>query len=209
MTGNDQPPALVRSAEDLDEFYLEDGAPVTESSYQPENLTEKYIHQGLLKRFPGIQCEEAPVFEIADYYTRNDTQNLLISKLRFGEALANTFLTSAHNASAAALPEPDHDVVLQRGHGFTTVGTSIPQAVFRAVYTTWNAEIQSSAVTINDAAGQNRGVRYVMQQELADSSASYGEAYPREWNLWAAQVGVNPLYKNDLGYASIPGSPSA
>ena len=22
--------------------------------------------------------------------------------------------------------------------------------------------------------------------------------------VWAAQVGVNPLYKNDLGYAAIP-----
>ncbi|KAL8680978.1 MAG: hypothetical protein Q9186_002878 [Xanthomendoza sp. 1 TL-2023] len=204
MTGNGQPPALVRSPEDLDEFYLEDASPATERSSQPMDTSERFIHQGLLKRFPNIQREEAPVFEIADYYAPNDTQDLLVNKVRFGEALANTFLTSAHNASAADLLEPDHNLVLQRGHGFTTVGTSIPEAVYRAVYTTWNAEVQASAITINDAAGNNRGVRYIAQQELPDTLTLDDKAYPRDWLLWAAQVGVNPLYKNDLGHASIP-----
>lgn len=95
-------------------------------------------------------------------------------------------------------------MVLQRGHGFTTIGTSIPQAVYRAVYTAWNAEVQASAIAINDAAGQNRGVRYIAQQELPDTQDLDDGAYPREWILWAAQAGVNPLYKNDLGYAEIP-----
>ncbi|KAL8649863.1 MAG: hypothetical protein Q9226_005397, partial [Calogaya cf. arnoldii] len=99
---------------------------------------------------------------------------------------------------------PDHNVVLQRGHGFTTIGTSIPLAVFRAVYTHWNAEVQASAVTINDAAGQNRGVRYIAGKELADTLYLDDQAYPREWRLWAAQVGLNSLYRNDLGDAEIP-----
>ncbi|KAI4253645.1 MAG: hypothetical protein L6R42_007507 [Xanthoria sp. 1 TBL-2021] len=236
MTGNGQPPALVRSPQDIDEFYLEDASPANEGSQNPMNTSERFIHQGLLKRFPSLQSvvhshsrsvipfgiggvpfqptyhlaggfigEEAPVFEIADYYAPNDTQDLLVNKPRFGQALANTFLTSAHNASSAAdVLEPDYNLVLQRGHGFTTTGTSIPQAVYRAVYTTWNAEVQASAITINDAAGQNRGVRYIAQQELADTLTLDNGAYTRDWMLWAAQVGVNPLYKNDLGYASIP-----
>ncbi|KAL8695634.1 MAG: hypothetical protein Q9224_003278 [Gallowayella concinna] len=235
MTGNGQPPALVRSPEDIDEFNLEDASPATERTSQPGSTSERFIHQALLKRFPNIQSvvhshassvipfgiagvpfqptyllaggfigEEAPVFEIADYYTPNDTQDLLINKPRFGEALANSFLTSAHNASAADHREPDHNLVLQRGHGFTTVGTTIPQAVYRALYTTRNAEVQASAVTINDAAGQNRGVRYIAQQELADTSTLNDQPYPREWLLWIAKVGANSLYKNDLGYASVP-----
>ncbi|KAI4279139.1 MAG: hypothetical protein LQ337_000480 [Flavoplaca oasis] len=237
MTGNGKPPALVRSAEDLDEFYLEDASPATERSFNPQDTSERYIHQGLLKRFPSLQSvvhshsrsvipfgiggvplrptyhlaggfigDEAPVFEIADYYTPNDTHNLLVNKPRFGQAFPNSFLTPAHNASSAAdVPtEPDHNVVLQRGHGFTTIGTSIPQAVYRAVYTAWNAEVQASAIGINDAAGQDRGVRYIAQQELADTGDLDDGAYPRQWIRWAAQVGVNPLYNNDLGYAEIP-----
>ena len=55
MTGNGKPPALVRSAEDLDEFYLEDASPANERSSQTEDTSERYIHQGLLKRFPNLQ----------------------------------------------------------------------------------------------------------------------------------------------------------
>ena len=234
----------------------------------PSSTSERFIHQGLLKRFPSVQSvvhshsravipfgiggvpfqptyhlaggfigqsaplflpaarskpislpprtaliqtppkkgEEAPVFEIADYYTPNDTQNLLVNKPRFGQALANTFLTPAHNATTPddVPAAPDYNLVLQRGHGFTTTGASIPQAVYRAVYTTWNAEVQTTAITINDAAAPNRGVRYIAQRELADTAALEAGAYTRDWMLWAAQVGVNPLYKNDLGYAAIP-----
>ena len=56
MTGNGKPPALVRSPEDFDEFYLEDASPANERSSQPEDTSERYIHQGLLKRFPSLQC---------------------------------------------------------------------------------------------------------------------------------------------------------
>ncbi|KAI4218685.1 MAG: hypothetical protein LQ349_008612, partial [Xanthoria aureola] len=214
MTGNGVPPALVRSPEDLDEFYLEDASPATERSLNPMSTSERFIHQALLKRFPSVKSvvhshsravipfgigavpfqptnhlaggfiaqkqkgEEAPVFEIADYYSTNDTQNLLVNKPRFGQALANTFLTPAHNTTTATANDvpatPDCNLVLQRGQGFTTTtATSIPQAVYRAVYTSWNAEVQASAITINDAKGAapNRGVRYIAQRELADTAA--------------------------------------
>lgn len=93
--------------------------------------------------------------------------------------------------------------MLQRGHGFTTVGTSLPEAVYRAVYTTWNADVQASAIDINDATAVNRGIRYLSQREVADTLTLENGAFGKEWLVWAAQVEVNPLYKNDLGYASI------
>lgn len=55
MTGNGQPPALVRSPADIDEFYLEDASPANEGSQIPMNTSERFIHQGLLKRFPSLQ----------------------------------------------------------------------------------------------------------------------------------------------------------
>ncbi|KAL8672997.1 MAG: hypothetical protein Q9168_002558 [Polycauliona sp. 1 TL-2023] len=233
MTGNGVPPALVRSPDDIDEFYIKDASPADNGTAPPMATSERFIHQALLKRFPNLQSvihshsravipfgiggvpfqatyhlggfigEQAPVFDIADYYAPNDTQNMLVNKPSLGEDLASTFLTSAHNTSAGSgVVDPDYKLSLQRGHGFTTIGNSIPQAVLRAVATTWNAEVQASAVTINDAAGQNRGVKYIADKELPDTAHLDDDA--REFVLWAAQVGVNPLYKNDLGYAEIP-----
>ena len=114
------------------------------------------------------------------------------------------FLTPAHNASSANVTDPDHNLVLQRGHGFAVLGTSIPEAVYRAVYTTWNADVQASALTINHAAGIPRGVQYLTPQEVAGCLPMDNSDYSKDWPLWAAQVGVDPLYKNELGYAAIP-----
>ena len=125
--------------------------------------------------------EDVPVFDIADYYLSNDTQNLLVNEERFGYALAKTFLTPAHNASRANITEPDHNLVLQRGHGFAVLGTSIPEVVYRAVYTTWNADVQTSALTINHAAKVNHGVRYLTAQEVSGTLAPDNTNYVRAW----------------------------
>ena len=42
----------------------------------------------------------------------------------------------------------DKTVVLMRGHGSVTVGTSIPQVVFRAYYAEMNARLQSEAIKL-------------------------------------------------------------
>lgn len=237
MTGS-PPPALIRSPDDLSEYYIEDGSPVSSSSGPQSPYSERFIHQGILKRFPsqnsvvhshsrsvipfgiagvpfkptyhmagGFIGEEVPVFDIADYYLPNDTQhNLLVNNNRLGDALASEFLTPNHNASATNITVPDYNLVLQRGHGFAVLGTSLPEAVYRAVYTTWNAEVETTAVSINHASGADRGVKYLSPQEVAGCVVD-DTYYVKDWPLWAAQVAANPLYKNDLGYAAVPPPP--
>ena len=51
MTGN-QPPALISSPENLREFYVEDATPVSANSGNQFPI-ERFIHQGILKRFPS------------------------------------------------------------------------------------------------------------------------------------------------------------
>lgn len=164
----------------------------------------KRSHKVRVKRLTLDLGEEVPVFDIADYYLPNDTQNLLVNNQRFGDAMANTFLTPAHNASNANTTQPDHNLVLQRGHGFSVVGSDLLEAVYRAIYTNWNAEVQSSAVAINHGAQIDRGIEYLTPGEVAGTLSMERENYFKNWPLWAAQVGVDPLYKNDLGYAAYP-----
>ncbi|KAL8797000.1 MAG: hypothetical protein Q9195_000771 [Heterodermia aff. obscurata] len=211
MTGN-PPPALISSANDLNEYYVEDASPVNPNNSHQSQWSERFIHQGILKQFPSQQSvvhshsravvpfaiagvpfrptyhmdggfigEDVPVFDIANYYLPNDTQNLLVNNERFGDALAKTFLTPAHNASTASIAEPDHYLVLQRGHGFAVLGTSIPEAVYRAVYTTWNADVQASALTINHAAKVNRGVKYLTAQEVSGTLMMDNADFSKEW----------------------------
>ena len=147
--------------------------------------------------------EDVPVFDIADYYLPNDTQNMLVNSLHLGDVLARSFLTSAHNASVTDVAEPDHALVLQRGHGFTVLAENLPQAVYRAIYTAWNAEVDISALTINHALGAGE-IKHLTPRQAIDCLQFDNTGYSREWPVWAAQVDADPLYRNDLGFAEFP-----
>ena len=230
MTGK-PPPALIASANDLSEYYVSDGSPVSAADARTSDpvYDERWIHQSILKRYPsqnsvihsharsvipfgisdvafeptyhmtGFMGTTVPVFDIAEYYLPNDTQNMLINNARFGAALADMFSTAAHNVTKNNT-EPDYTVVLQRGHGFATVATSIEQAVYRAVYTTWNAGVQATAVEVQEAVGEAPdSLKYLTKREAGDCVAMNDAGLIKDWPLWVAQTVVDPLYKNDLG----------
>jgi HCOMODA/2-hydroxy-3-carboxy-muconic semialdehyde decarboxylase len=73
-------------------------------------------------------------FDIADHAGRSS--DLLVRTAALGERLAEHL--------------GNDSVVLMRGHGFTAVGQSIEEAVFRAVYTARNCEVQSAAMGLGD-----------------------------------------------------------
>ena len=232
MTGK-PPPALVVDANDLAEYYVSDGSPISVGGAQTrgseEEYDERWIHQSILKRYPsqnsvvhshalsvipfgisdvdfeptyhmtGFMGETVPVFDIAEYYRSNDTQNMLVNNQRFGAALADMFSTAAHNITKNNT-QPDYTLVLQRGHGFATVATSIELAVYRAVYTTRNAEALATAVEVQQATGKSPGsLKYLTAREAEDCvamNAAGGQG--KDWPRWVAQTLVDPLYKNDL-----------
>ena len=73
-------------------------------------------------------------------------------------------------------------VVLLRGHGDAVVGSSIRQAVFRAVYTEVNARLQAEALRL----GPN--IVYLNEQEAANAAAANDRQLDRPWELWKRQV---------------------
>ena len=109
--------------------------------------------------------ETTPVFEIRD--TAGDASDMLIRSPALGAALANSLAS--------------HNVVLMRGHGATVVGQNIRQAVFHAVYTQMNAELQLRAAGLGE-------VTYLSAGEVAAARISVGSQTDRAWTLWANQV---------------------
>jgi len=82
-----------------------------------------------MSSFMGI---DVPVFEIRD--VAGPASNLLVGNPALGAALAKVL--------------GDKTVVLMRGHGSVTVGSSVPQVVFRAYYTEMNARLQAEAIKL-------------------------------------------------------------
>lgn len=107
----------------------------------------------------------APVFEIRD--TAGPASDLLVRNGDLGHALA----CCLGGAS----------VVLMRGHGSTTVGASIRQAVYRAVYAEVNARLQMAALQLGTP-------QYLTPEEAGAASQSNDRQIDRTWELWRDDV---------------------
>jgi len=113
----------------------------------------------------GFLRGPAPIFEIRDHV--GEASDLLIRNRELGVALANSLGGNA--------------VVLMRGHGATIVGGSLPQAVYRSIYTAVNAGLQSEALRLGD-------VTFLTEGE-ADAAATTNDGQiTRAWDLWKRQA---------------------
>jgi ribulose-5-phosphate 4-epimerase/fuculose-1-phosphate aldolase len=107
----------------------------------------------------------APVFEIRKETPDND---LLIRDNRLGKALAGTLGMC--------------NCVLMRGHGMTVIGDSVPEAVFRAIYTEMNARLQLQATQLEGP------IEFLSEEEGRRSMASNRGTLERPWELWKKSV---------------------
>lgn len=140
--------------------------------------------------------DHVPVFDIGDVYTDGDARNMLVNSTRLGAALASTL---SEEDNSAPSPLPAYTVSLQRGHGFTTWGTSLPEAVYRAVYTQQNAEIQNAAHLAQLASGcGNATVRYLSPQEWKDTAVMNHAAVMKAWAYFSRIAETLPIYHNAL-----------
>lgn len=113
----------------------------------------------------GFLGSGAPVFEIRN--AGGDATDMLIRNAALGDALASAL--------------GPREVIVMRGHGAAIVGRSIPQAVYRAVYTEKNAALQLEAMRMGS-------VTYLTPGEAKNSDATNDGQIARPWSLWVAHA---------------------
>lgn len=176
----------------------------------------------------GTLGSQVPVYDIALHYKSSDTEHsLLVDQPHLGAALAagfnpgtlvskttnliKNYITSSQPQPA---PFPSSPVVLMRGHGFSCVGHSIEEAVYRAIFTCSNARIQTTAQLMQG--GYNIGllgerfgageketgpakreeIKFLNEREVKDTSTRLQKTVARPWGLWCAEVADCSLYRN-------------
>lgn len=109
--------------------------------------------------------EGAPTaFDVATY--AGPSTDLLIRNAELGRHLAE------HLGGAS--------VVLMRSHGYTVVGASVQEAVFHAIYTMKNCEIELSARGLGEPAFLSAG-------EAEACARTISSVTGRAWELWLRQ----------------------
>ncbi len=89
--------------------------------------------------------------------------NMLVQSKELGRSLASTLGKSA--------------VVLMRGHSATIVGSSIKEAVFRAIYATINAHLQPIAMQLGEP-------KFLDHEEAVKTDELHHAILDRPWEYW-------------------------
>ena len=114
----------------------------------------------------GFLGSGSALFEIRDTAGNTD---MLIRDMGLGKALAQSL--------------GQHNCVLMRGHGSTTVGSSIEVAVYRAIYAEINAKLQIQAAALGP-------INFLTEEEAALAAATTEGQVVRAWDLWRGNIGA-------------------
>ncbi|ETI19690.1 hypothetical protein G647_08703 [Cladophialophora carrionii CBS 160.54] len=110
---------------------------------------------------------------------------------------------------------PEQAVVLMRRHGFTTWGTSLKGAIYRAVYATKNAKLQTAATLLRGAfdadpknargdlkdggpTGPIHASEPLTQDQARDANIMNSRAGERVWVVWVQEVKCQALYTSSV-----------
>ncbi|WP_194726436.1 class II aldolase/adducin family protein [Noviherbaspirillum malthae] len=115
----------------------------------------------------GFIGTSTPVFEIRHY--AGDTNSLLITNNELGHGLAQSL--------------GERSLVLMRGHGSTVVADSLRRAVYRAVYTELNAQIQAAAQQLGE-------VTFLSEGEVTETVRVIETQVTRAWDFWSIKAGA-------------------
>ena len=107
----------------------------------------------------------APVWDIRKVREDND---LLVRDRPLGQALAGALGKCS--------------CVLMRGHGMTVIGDSVPEAVFRAIYTEMNARLQIQASQLEGP------IEFLSDEEGRRATVSNRGTIERPWELWKSEA---------------------
>lgn len=121
------------------------------------------------------------VFEIREH--AGQETDLLITSSALGRALATTLA--------------DQPVTLMRGHGSVSVGSSLQEAVFRAVYTEVNARCLSESLAM--------GVpKYLTVGEGIAGTVSVSSQITRAWEMWRVEASAPYVATEHQGQSHSP-----
>ena len=113
-------------------------------------------------------CVGVPIFEIRDAAGMTD---LLVRNPELGRALAQCLA--------------DKPVALMRGHGSVIVGSTIPSAVYHAIYTDVTARLQVQALMLGGS------ISYLEPEEARLAAANIAGTIGRAWELWKRKALAN------------------
>jgi ribulose-5-phosphate 4-epimerase/fuculose-1-phosphate aldolase len=184
-------PGMVRRQDIV--CYDQDGNAVSDTTERP--YLERFIHGEIYRARPDVAAVVhshspnvlpfaitrrplKPVYHMAGFLGEGTAH----FEIRDSGGNTDMLVRSSYLGEALAKSLGHHNCVLMRGHGSTVVGTSLEQAVYRAVYAEMNAKLQLAAQPLGE-------IIFLNKEEAQLSSDMNDGQIPRSWNLWIKRLG--------------------
>ena len=144
---------------------------------RPDVVSVVHSHAATVVPFAASSVPLKPIYHMSSFLRTGAP----VFEIR--EKFGMTDMLIRNNAQGAALAEKlgDNSAVLMRGHGYCTVGGSIPEAVFRAYYARVNADLQQRAIALGGR------VTYLDDEEARLYDETNRSVLGRPWGLWKAK----------------------
>lgn len=144
---------------------------------RPDVISVVHSHAATVVPFAASSVPLKPIYHMSSFLRTGAP----VFEIR--EKFGMTDMLIRNNAQGAALAEKlgDKSAVLLRGHGYCTVGGSIPEAVFRAYYAKLNADLQQRAIALGG------DVTYLEDEEARLYDETNRSVIGRPWGLWKAK----------------------
>ena len=195
LLSSNRAPGMVRRKDIV--CYDYDGNAVFDAAERP--YLERFIHGEIYRARPDVSAivhshspsvipfavtnhRLRPVFHMAGFLGGGSAH----FEIRDAGGNTDMLIRSSYLGKALADSLGACSCVLMRGHGSTVVGTSLEQAVFRAIYAEVNAKLQLDAQRLGE-------IMFLNEEEAQLASDMNDGQIPRSWNLWISRLGAVDL----------------
>ena len=145
---------------------------------RPDVMSVVHSHSINVIPFAITKNRLKPVFHMSGFLGEGSAH----FEIREAGGDTDMLISSSYLGAALARSLGKCSCVLMRGHGSTVVGTSLEQAVYRAIYTEINAKLQLTAMNLGE-------ITFLNDNEAQLSSDMNDGQIPRSWNLWIKRLG--------------------
>jgi ribulose-5-phosphate 4-epimerase/fuculose-1-phosphate aldolase len=144
---------------------------------RPDVVSVVHSHSPSVIPFGVTGQRLRPVFHMSGFLGSGS------SLFEIREAGGNTDMLIRDSGLGKALARSlgQHNCVLMRGHGSTTVAPSIELAVYRAIYAEVNAKLQLQAAALGP-------INFLTEEEAVLAAATTEGQVVRAWDLWRGRL---------------------
>jgi ribulose-5-phosphate 4-epimerase/fuculose-1-phosphate aldolase len=154
---------------------------------RPDVMAVVHSHSPSVIPFGATNQRLRPIFHMAGFLGGGSAHFDIRHSGDGAEVETDMLIRSSALGASLAKSLANCSCVLMRGHGSTTVGNSVEQVVYRAIYAEMNAKLQMQAMAIVGPEAQG-SITFLTETEAHLAADANDTQIGRSWNLWRNRI---------------------